>query len=107
MVSHARTYLRQRALGAGLALAMLYLTVLSFRSVMVSYLLVGRGAHGGWTHTHTHTLHEAAPLAKRHLCVRTVWGGVPRTQASASTPPALTSCCVACACVHGRCAACA
>jgi hypothetical protein len=39
-LSHAATYVRQRSAVVGLALAMLYLTVLSFSMVMVSYLMV-------------------------------------------------------------------
>ena len=37
---HCRIYVRQRSFLPGLALAMLYLTVLSFHMVMLSYLLV-------------------------------------------------------------------
>jgi hypothetical protein len=40
MWDHARVYARQVAFLPGVATAMLYLTVLSFHIVMVSYLLV-------------------------------------------------------------------
>ena len=42
--SHAHTYAQQRAFLPGLALAMLYLTVLTFHSTMLAYLLT-RGLH--------------------------------------------------------------
>lgn len=42
--SHAHTYASQRAFLPGLALAMLYLTVLTFHSTMLAYLLT-RGLH--------------------------------------------------------------
>lgn len=39
LFSHAHTYAKQRAFTPGLALAMLYLTVLTFHSTMLAYLL--------------------------------------------------------------------
>lgn len=40
LVDHSRAYVRQPSCLAGVATAMLYMTVLSFHGIMISYLLV-------------------------------------------------------------------